>query len=224
MNEAKHNKSTRYVYYIEGAGGSGKTRLSRELGVLLSDGNPLHIAPIPLPGINSHFTNDYDNEPVSILDTITLYPFIHQSFKTIFDNHMPSPISYKNKIVKWSPSYVLLINSEKLETYFTQLIEKEDSKLVDTNGCVVQTLEAQDLLSQLNRRVTCVFYLETSGYCQMRVRTSYQSNFKTKAGSYAELYGFNNVKEFNFGTLREEKNVKALARALYNELGKQMLR
>lgn len=212
------------VYYLYGAGGSGKTRLANELGLLLSGDDPMHIVPTAVDGITYDFAQGYQNEKVSILNDFSPKNFKATSFNGIFDNNVYSPTASRNHNVAWTPDYAMITNSLDYNEFFAKMVEKEDADFVDADGEVKKNYNAQDLLSQTKRRVACSFYLEKSGYCEMSVRSSHKSDFKTKTGSNAEFYDFTKVKEFNFGVLSEEENVKKLAKAVYDELGNRGLR
>jgi len=211
------------VFYLYGPGGSGKTRLSNELGSLLSDGNPLQIVTSAVAGITYDFAQGYQNEKVSVLNDLDPGTFKATSFNGVFDNDTYSPTSSRHHNVSWTPDYVMITNSIPADEFFAKMVEKQNVKFVDDDGKVKNEYGAQDLLSQTKRRVACLFLLDRSGYCKMSVRSTYKTNFKTEAGTNAEFYDFTKVNEFNFGPLSKEENAIKLAKAIYDELGNQGL-
>lgn len=223
VNKKNKNERNLYVYYLKGCDVSGISILSRKLGERLSNGHSIHIAPTPINGIHSHFAQDYQNEVVSIIDKFEPNNFNIAGFKLIFDNHTYTPILEKNRIIKWSPKYAILVNPLDYDKCFAKLVKQESPMYVDDSGKVKQTFNAQDLLSQTKRRIACVVELDVGGQCTILVRTQYESNLKTKTGKNAIFYDFKKIAEFNFGVLNVNNNAEKLTSAIFDELLKHGL-
>lgn len=107
--------------YIAGAGGSGKSTLSRAFADAKSCGLGYHtIAP---KGKNTSFdmADGYNLEPVSIVNEVNGGMFALEQFLDTFDPRSAAKANSRNVDKLYAPSYILMNNSVNLEKFIYDL-------------------------------------------------------------------------------------------------------
>lgn len=171
--------------YICGAGGSGKSQLSKYMAMQLSNYSDGRFHSVPAPGTSKtyDFASMYAGENVSIFNDISSNAFQLREFFNIFDPHQYSPVSSRNADKDWLAQYAFLTNSEKINDFIFDMMRYSQG------GSVYETdYEKKKLDSfQAARRFHAAVYCEVKGHSTYFTVTKPNLNFDESTYSWKVL-------------------------------------
>lgn len=167
----KHTGRKLDVFYISGAGGTGKSQLARVLAYALSD--RVHFAAAGGAKKTFDFAGTYQGfEEISVLNEISAGNFALREFLNLFDNWQYAPANSRNSDKQWLATTVIFTSSDSLDDFTRKLVYSEVDPLISysksekysNKEMYEKRRKVEDYIWQVLRRIKAEIVCEPIGF------------------------------------------------------------